>query len=342
MKILLVVFASLFAGLVQGLSESDRVTEYDARYPRSWPPKDYVPNTEGWRRVHEHRFDQIREMSLDDGRYEGYMQSVFAAFLVQNFTQYGFGLARAPQGLTEALREGITGGLERGEARLEYDVDVIEGPRCLFIDRPDLTARTLKELQSYTEAWAGMELTPHIAYGFRLYQNNSVLNMHVDKKQTHIISMILHIWSSEDSEPWPIYIEDLNGNTHEVILAPGDILFYESSKCLHGRPKMFNGGLYSSVFIHFYPKYGYQDEDHQARAHYIVPPGWADDMQEGQKKEEALKMVGTSFKEPGCPNGWCGTQNTIKWSGPGEDGFWIDPTGGKHPFTPKRYSSDEL
>ena len=44
-------------------------------------------------------------------------------------------------------------------------------------------AQTLKELQSYTEAWAGMELTPAIAYGFRLYQNNSVLNMHVDKKQ---------------------------------------------------------------------------------------------------------------------------------------------------------------
>jgi hypothetical protein len=31
-------------------------------------------------------------------------------------------------------------------------------------------------------------------------------------------------------EDWPIFIEDLNGNTHEVVLTPGDILFYESSK----------------------------------------------------------------------------------------------------------------
>ena len=68
-------------------------------------------------------------------------KSVFPAFLVQNFTEYGFGLARAPQDLTDALREGVIGGLERGEARLEYEVDVIEGSRCLFIDRPDLTER---------------------------------------------------------------------------------------------------------------------------------------------------------------------------------------------------------
>jgi len=31
--------------------------------------------------------------------------------------------------------------------------------------------------------------------------------MHVDKPQTHVISMIYHIDSSEDAEPWPIYIE---------------------------------------------------------------------------------------------------------------------------------------
>ena len=51
--------------------------------------------------------------------------------------------------------------------------------------------------------------------------------MHVDRIQTHVISIILHIDSSEDASPWPIYIEDFHGNTHEVILTPGDILFYE-------------------------------------------------------------------------------------------------------------------
>lgn len=66
---------------------------------------------------------------------------MFPAFLVRNYTELGFGLARAPEELTAALQEGIRGGLARGEARLEHQVKVIEGPRSLFIDRPDLTQR---------------------------------------------------------------------------------------------------------------------------------------------------------------------------------------------------------
>ena len=92
-----------------------------------------------------------------------------------------------------------------------------------------------------------MELTPFRAYGFRLYRNNSQLLMHVDKSQTHIVSFILHIDSSEDAEPWPILIEDYDGHTHEVVLTSGDTLFYEASKCFHGRPIRFKGSWYSSV-----------------------------------------------------------------------------------------------
>ena len=72
--------------------------------------------------------------------------------------------------------------------------------------------QVLNELQTYPETWSGMELTPVIAYGFRLYRNNTSLRMHVDKSHTHIISFILHVDSSEDSEPWPITIEDLDGS----------------------------------------------------------------------------------------------------------------------------------
>ena len=75
--------------------------------------------------------------------------------------------------------------------------------------------------------------------------------MHVDKPQTHIVSFILHIDSSDDAEPWPIFIEDYRGNTHEVTLTPGDLLFYESAKCWHGRPRRLNGSWYSSVFSHY-------------------------------------------------------------------------------------------
>lgn len=59
-----------------------------------------------------------------------------------------------------------------------------------------------------------MELTPYRAYGFRLYRNESELYMHVDKSQTHVVSFILHIDSSEDAEPWPILIEDFDGSKY--------------------------------------------------------------------------------------------------------------------------------
>jgi hypothetical protein len=59
-----------------------------------------------------------------------------------------------------------------------------------------------------------MELTPYVAYGFRLYRNDNELYVHVDKSETHVISFIFHIDSSDDAEPWPILIEDYNGSKY--------------------------------------------------------------------------------------------------------------------------------
>jgi hypothetical protein len=95
--------------------------------------------------------------------------------------------------------------------REEEHYEAIAGQRPWFIDRPDLMTRVLKELQHFPEEWAGMELTPHVAYGFRLYRNESNLYMHVDKPATHVISFILHIDSSEDAEPWPILVSETGG-----------------------------------------------------------------------------------------------------------------------------------
>jgi hypothetical protein len=167
-------------------------------------------------------------------------------------------------------------------------------------------------------------------------------------------------------EPWPIYIEDFHGRTHEVILTPGDMLFYESSKCFHGRPKPFKGSWYSSVFVHYYPTHGWSEQDHDLEAHYAVPPHWRnsanlatpasssgssapsspeEDENEMQHQQQRilpkLEMFGTSFAEPECPNAWCRTQDSVKWSGPGEDGYWIAPTMERFPFEPQKVEWNE-
>lgn len=164
--------------------------------------------------------------------------------------------------------------------------------------------------------------------------------MHIDKSQTHVISFILHIDSSEDAEPWPILIEDFHGYTHEIVLTSGDILFYESSKCFHGRPKRFNGSWYSSVFVHYYPKYGWEEQDHALERHYTVPPNWAMDYH--NLYEIPLKMTGTGLSEPTCPHEWCNTEQTIRWSGPGKEGYWIAPNGDEVPFDPKPLLCQDL
>jgi hypothetical protein len=160
------------AARVRGqLSETDRVAAYYERN-YSWPVTNYVPNTPGWKALFDERFRQVAEIEDSGERYEGYIQTVHAAYLVPNFTEHGFGLAVAPKPLLAALQKGIRDGLST--ARHERSVDVIDAPeQPLFIDRPDLTNRVLDELKDYAEAWSGMELIPHTAYGFRLYQNQS-------------------------------------------------------------------------------------------------------------------------------------------------------------------------
>jgi len=327
--------------VLAGLLESERVEEYRKRN-YTWPVTHYVPNTEGWKRLFQSRFAQVAEIEDREKRYEGFLQTVHSAYQVQNFTENGFGLARAPDDLVKALQRGIQNGLST--ARHEKKVEVIDAPeQPLFVDRPDLTERVLKELRGYAEEWSGIELTPFRAYGFRLYQNDSTLFMHVDRANTHVISFILHIDSSDDAEPWPIFIEDFHGRTHEVVLTPGDMLFYESSKCFHGRPRRFRGSWYTSVFVHYYPSnVGWEKRDHKLEAHYAVPPEWTLAPPK-EKTQSRLEIVGTSFTEPDCTDGCCRCQHSIKWSGAGEENFWIDPTGSRHPFHPRGDThSDEL
>jgi hypothetical protein len=151
--------------------------------------------------------------------------------------------------------------------------------------------------------------------------------MHVDRTRTHVISCIYHIASSEDSKPWPVVIEDYDGNTNSVVLKPGDILLYESAKNFHGRPSYFQGEWYTSVFVHFYPKEGWLAKDRDIESHYAVPPNWQD-MKESIFPK--LKWIGTSSLEPDCPESWCHLINAKEWEGPGEYGKVLTAQGKKY------------
>ena len=117
----------------------------------------------------DNRFDQVRALTNEQMKWEGWIQTANAAVTAPNFTEFGWGLTQAPDLLTMDIRQAIYEGLPT--ARTEGLIDVIAGPKePLFIDRPHLNERALQELQPILEAWAGVELRPAMAYGFRLYR----------------------------------------------------------------------------------------------------------------------------------------------------------------------------
>ena len=90
----------------------------------------------------------------------------------------------------------------------------------------------------------------------RKYTNGSVLRMHVDTVNTHVVSAIINVDQQLDEE-WPLLILDHDDNEHEVLMRPGDMVLYESTKLLHGRPSPMRGTHYDNIFIHYKPTEGW-------------------------------------------------------------------------------------
>lgn len=67
-----------------------------------------------------------------------------------------------------------------------------------------------------------------------------------------VSSCIINVDQDVD-EPWPIEVYDHNGNAYNVTMEPGDMVLYESSTVLHGRPFPLKGRFFANVFVHFEP-----------------------------------------------------------------------------------------
>ena len=90
-------------------------------------------------------------------------------------------------------------------------------------------------------------------YGVRKYLRGSHLGNHYDKKNTHVLSAIIHLDDVSDT-PWNLCIEDHHFRPHNVTMEYGDVVLYESTTCLHGRPEPFEGFTHCNMYIHFKPE----------------------------------------------------------------------------------------
>jgi len=170
---------------------------------------------------------------------------------VPSFTETGFEKIRTPSAVHRALRAIYD---ERFGNRFSEPADEEYMPTGTpdFIDIDDVKGQFHFALQSVHEEWAGCELEPTAAYGLRVYRAGQTLLPHTDTLETHVISSIVHIAHDTD-EPWPLWIKDLDGNEHEVVLEEGEMLLYESARCPHGRVVPLRGDAYCSLFVHYQP-----------------------------------------------------------------------------------------
>jgi len=96
-----------------------------------------------------------------------------------------------------------------------------------FIQIPwHLKRRWQGRLRELVEAWAGVELETTDMYGMREYTEGARLLTHVDRESTHAASLIVNIAQENVSKPWTVEVHDHADRLHEVVMEPGDIVYY--------------------------------------------------------------------------------------------------------------------
>lgn len=125
-----------------------------------------------------------------------------------------------------------------------------------FLQIPwDLKNTYQGRLKDMVEEWAGVPVEQTVMYGLRQYTQGARLLTHVDRHATHAVSLIVNIAQGNLTEPWPVEVQDHADRLHEVIMEPGDVVYYESAKCLHGRnrPMVGENAYFVNLFTHYKP-----------------------------------------------------------------------------------------
>jgi len=180
--------------------------------------------------------------------------------VTRTFTELGFGKGRLPDDLFASMgayyyNNNAYRVLEEWTPlkgpfinRWEQDVFFIQGPWHLKL----VWQTYIKDL---VEKWANTELENTSLYGLRRYEEGSRLLTHVDRVNTHAASVIINVAQGNVTKPWTVEVYDHADRLHEVVMEPGDIVYYESAKCLHGRnsPLRGEGAYYVNMFSHYRP-----------------------------------------------------------------------------------------
>jgi hypothetical protein len=114
----------------------------------------------------------------------------------------------------------------------------------------------LNSLGGIHQKWAGSKnpLSSNNCYGIRVYKKGAICKPHYDHLATHHVSSIIIVdkdLGSNNNEDWHFDIKGNDGKWRKVYANIGEMVFYESAKCLHGRLFKFKGNSFKNFFVHY-------------------------------------------------------------------------------------------
>ena len=178
--------------------------------------------------------------------------------LIPAYTEAGFAKTTLPPALFtkiqtfyQANRDAVKEETVPGDFIVNTSTSETNGSSLIDLST-ELRAEIHDNLKAQMEEWSGKTLLPTYVYGIRIYHHGAALKCHRDRLATHIIGAIINI-DQDVNEGWVLVIDDHHHRRHQIILAPGEMIFYEAGKLVHGRPTPLNGHLFANVFCHFKP-----------------------------------------------------------------------------------------
>jgi len=140
----------------------------------------------------------------------------------------------------------------------EYIVNTNTDPSYL-LNLADINSNLKQELEEFIldelNKWTGIRNLVHTAsYGIREYADGTILKSHTDRATTHVLSAIIHVGSIGIRKPWALTVENRHMRPRDIFFdGTFDIILYESSTLVHGRPAPFEGSCLANMFIHAAP-----------------------------------------------------------------------------------------
>jgi hypothetical protein len=178
--------------------------------------------------------------------------------VLRRFTEVGFTKGRLPRHLYSCILSFYYNNRNSRayEAWGVHDrhVNWWQAPAYMIVAPWKLKGLWQEELRGLVEGWlGGVALETTDLYGLREYTDGARLLSHVDRQSTHAASLIINVEQIDMREPWPVEIYDHEGRLHEITMEPGDIIYYESARCIHGRMRPLRGASYINLFSHYRP-----------------------------------------------------------------------------------------